>query len=108
MEESKAFRTLKELLISSKVMAHPDTSRPDAYDYPAGVILVQEHDASLEQLVEYISKQLSGSQLNWAIIEEEAFAVMHALMKLSLYLYGATFTIYTDHKSLKGHRYSSR
>ena len=32
--------------------------------------------------MQYISKQLSGSALNWATIEKEAFAVVHALNKM--------------------------
>lgn len=106
LEEKEAFDTLKELLVSSEVMAHPDTSEPyklytDACDYAVGAILVQMDSAGVERPVQYVSKQLSGSQLNWATIEKEAFAVIHALTKLRPYLYGATFTIYTDHKPLK-------
>lgn len=104
--EQEAFDTLKKLLVSSKVMALPDTSKPfklytDACDYAIGAILVQDDDVGMERPIQYISKQLSGSQLNWATIEKEAYAVIHALTKLRPYLYGAAFTVYTDHKPLK-------
>ena len=105
-EQQKSFETLKELLVSSRVMAHPDTSKPyklytDACDYAIGAILVQEDEHGMERPIQYVSKQLAGAQLNWATIEKEAYAVVHALTKLRPYLYGAEFVIYTDHKPLK-------
>ena len=59
VEESKAFDTLKGLLVSSKVMAHPDTSQhfkpyTDACDYAVGAILVQMDDNGVERPVQYI------------------------------------------------------
>ena len=105
-EQQKSFETLKELLVSSRVMAHPDTSKPyklytDACDCAIGAILVQEDEHGMERPIQYVSKQLAGAQLNWATIEKEAYAVVHALTKLRPYLYGAEFVIYTDHKPLK-------
>ena len=105
-EQQEAFDALKSLLVSSKVMAHPDTHKPyklytDACDYAVGAILVQVDDQGIERPIQYVSKQLSGAQLNWATIEKEAYAVVHALTKLRPYLYGSQFTIYTDHKPLK-------
>ena len=39
-------------------------------------------------------------QRKWATIEKEAYAVVYAITKLRPYLYGAHFTVYTDHKPL--------
>ena len=105
-EQQEAFDTLKKLLISSRVMAHPNTQKPyklytDACEYAVGAILVQEDDEGIECPIQYLSKQLAGAQLRWATIEKEAYAVVYALTKLRPYLYGAEFTIYTDHKPLK-------
>ena len=52
-EQQGAFEVLKELLVSSRVMAHPDTSKPcklytDACDYAIGAILVQEDGQGVE------------------------------------------------------------
>ena len=105
-ERQRAFDTLKELLTSSHVMTAPDTTKPyklytDACDYAVGGILVQKAEDGTEKVVQYISHALSGTQRRWAVIEKEAYAVVYAIKKLRPYLYGARFTVYTDHKPLK-------
>ena len=101
-----AFQALKDLLVSPAVMAHPDVRRPyklytDACNYAVGGILVQVDDQGVERVVQYVSRQLSETQRRWATIEQEAYAVVHCLVKLRPYLYGADFTVYTDHKPLR-------
>ena len=104
--QQEAFDTLKQLLMSSHVMTAPDTSRPyklytDACDYAVGGILVQEDSEGIEKVIQYISHVLSPTQRKWAVIEREAYAVVYAITKLRPYLFGAQFTVYTDHKPLK-------
>ncbi len=103
--EQEAFDTLKQLLVSSHVMAHPQQGKPyklytDACDYAVGAILVQSDENGIERVIQYVSHQLSGPQLRWATIEKEAYAVVYSIHKLRPYLYGAQFTVYTDHKPL--------
>ena len=103
-EQNVAFYMFKQLLTSSHVMAYPKINEPyklytDACNYAVGAILVQEHDG-VEKVVQYVSHQLSGSQLRWATIEKEAYAVVYAIQKLRPYLYGADVTVYTDHRPL--------
>ena len=105
-EEHGSWETLRDLLISDQVMAHPNPDKKyklytDACDYAVGAILCQEDESGVERPIQYVSKQLSGASLNWATIEKEAWAVIYALTKLRPYLYSADFTIYTDHKPLK-------
>ena len=105
-DQQKAFETLKELLISSEVMAYPRTDRPyklytDASDTCVGGILVQDDKAGVEKVVQYISHQLSNTQRKWSTIEKEAYAVVYCIDKLRAYLYGAEFTVFTDHKPLR-------
>ena len=105
-EQQDAFDTLKAMLVSSHVMAYPQLNKPyklytDACDHAVGAILCQDDENGVEKVIQYISHQLSGPQLRWATIEKEAYAVVYAIGKLRPYLYGAQFTIYTDHKPLK-------
>ena len=47
------------------------------------------------------SKNLIFCQWNYSAYEREVFPIMRALKKWRQYLYGDTFTIATDHESLK-------
>lgn len=103
--QQRAFDTLKDILVSNEVMAHPQVNKPyklytDACDYAIGAILVQADNDGVERVVQYVSHQLAGPQLRWATIEKEAYAVVYAIGKLRAYLYGAKFTVFTDHKPL--------
>ena len=105
-QHDAAFQSLKGLLVSSHVMAHPDVHKPyklytDACDYAIGGILCQVDDQGVERVIQYISHQLNPVQRRWATIEKEAYAVVYALQKLRPYLLGADFVVYTDHKPLK-------
>ena len=60
-----------------------------------------QHFPEGERVIQYLSKQLSGAQLNWSVIEKEAYAIIFAVSKLRCFLYGSKFTVFTDHKPLK-------
>jgi transposase InsO family protein len=100
-----AFNKLKDLLVSSHVMAAPRVGQEyflhtDASDHTIGGILCQTDDNGVERVIQYISHQLSGSQLNWPTIEKECYAIVYCIEKLRPYLYGAEFTVFTDHRPL--------
>ena len=104
-ECQKAFQALKLALVSDTIVRHPRVDLPyklytDASNFCVGAILCQTHEDGTEYVVQYLSHQLSGVQCRWATIEKEAYAVVYALQKLRAYLYGAEFTVYTDHKPL--------
>ena len=104
--QDEAWVRLRDELVSDRIMAYPQPDKPyklftDACDYAVGAILVQEDENGVDRTITYVSKQLNGNQLSWPVIEKEGFGVMHAIKKLHPYLYGAEFTIYTDHKPLK-------
>ena len=86
-QHDAAFQSLKGLLVSPHVMAHPDVHKPyklytDACDYAIGGILCQVDDQGVERVIQYISHQLNPVQRRWATIEMEAYAVVYALQKL--------------------------
>ena len=100
-----AFDSLKKALVSNPIVRYPRIALPyklytDASDSCVGAILCQTHEDGVEYVVQYVSHQLSTTQKRWATIEKEAYAVVYALQKLRPYLYGAEFTVYTDHKPL--------
>ena len=104
-KQEQAFQHLKIELQSNNVMQSPDINKPyilytDACDYSIGGILTQVNDAGVEKIIQYVSKALGSTQLRWPVIEKEAFALIYCLRKLTTYLYGARFIVYTDHKPI--------
>lgn len=118
-EEQTAFDKIKELLCSAPVLAYPDFAQPfiihtDACGYGVGGILSQmptpssepasEEESvmdSKEHPIAYTSKHLNDLQIKWCTTEKEAFAIYHTVKAFFPYLFGTTFTIVTDHASLK-------
>ena len=76
----------------------------DACDTDIGAYLFQQvqqqSNTTLEQPIAFISKSLSGAQLNWSTIEKEQYTIVYALNKLDYLLRDIPFTLRTDHKNL--------
>ena len=49
----------------------------------------------------YVSGLFRGSQLNWAALTKEAYAIYMSVKKLSFYLDSARITVRSDHLPLK-------
>jgi hypothetical protein len=56
---------------------------------------------SRENPIAYTSKHLTETQVKWCTTEKEAYAIIHTVKAFFPYLYGALFTIVTDHAALK-------
>jgi transposase InsO family protein len=71
----------------------------DASDYGIGAYIYQVIDGK-EQPIAFMSKSLHGAQLNWSVIEKEAYAIFVTLTKFSHLLRDNHFLLRTDHKNL--------
>ena len=71
---------------------------PNLYAY-AGV-LTQTVDGT-DHPIAYVSGLFRGSQLNWAALTKEAYAIYMSVKKLSFYLDSARITVRSDHLPLK-------
>jgi hypothetical protein len=71
----------------------------DACDLGIGGYLFQVKDAK-EYPISFLSKALSGAQLNWSTYDKEAYAIYYAILKLQYLLRDIKFTVRTDHKNL--------
>ena len=104
-EECKtAFRQAKEKLISSSVLVHYDPSLPirvgaDASAYGVGAVLSHQVEGG-ERPIAVASRTLTATERNYAQVEKEALALIFAVKKFHLYLYGREFTLVTDHQPL--------
>ena len=109
----EAFQYLKEALTSSPILVYPDPCKPyvmftDASKYAWASVLTQEYEEEIEgdrikilKPIQYLSGLFHGSQVNWATLTKEAFAIYRSVTKNAYYLDGAFCTIMTDHKPIK-------
>ena len=96
-----AFCTLRKLLTTAPILAHPNIEKPfdvfcDASKSGLGCVLMQEG-----RVIPYASRQLRKHEVNYPTHDLELAAVVHALKICRHYLLGNKCHIYTDHKSLK-------
>ena len=109
----KSFELLKEALCGEPVLKYADTSKPytlytDASRYGWAGILTQPHEmtangksTTTDHPVAFVSGLFRGSQLNWAALTKEAFAIYISVKKLSFYLTNAQILLRSDHKALE-------
>ncbi|KAK7264749.1 hypothetical protein RJT34_32359 [Clitoria ternatea] len=96
-----SFQELKDRLTSAPVLVLPDPHRSfevycDASKQGLGSVLMQD-----KKVVAYASRQLRQHEINYPTHDLELAAVVFALKIWRHYLYGATFDVFSDHKSLK-------
>lgn len=100
-----AFVTLKKSLTSEPILCTPDFSAPfilqtDASDFGLGAILSQIDTLGNERPIVYLSRKMLDRERKYTVSEKECLAIVWAIGKLQYYLYGHTFTVYSDHQSL--------
>ena len=74
----------------------------DASPYGVGTVLSQIDEQGVERPVAYASCTLSQAERNYSQLEKEALALIFGTKRFLNYLYGCSFTLYTDHKPLQG------
>ena len=104
-ECENCFQILKEFLQQAPILRYPDpqasyTLYTDASKYAYAGILTQ-HDNGTDHPVTYVSRLFRGSQLNWATLTKEAYAIYMSVKKLSFYIHTAKITVRSDHLPLK-------
>ena len=94
-------------------MTYPDPNLSyvlftDASKYAWACVLTQEKTHMVEgkeiktlHPITYMSGLFRGSQMNWACLTKEAYAVYMSIKKLAFYLEDADITLRSDHLSLK-------
>ena len=109
----KSFELLKEALCGEPVLKYADTSKPytlytDASKFGWAGVLTQPHTTTIDgkstttdHPVAFVSGLFRGSQLNWAALTKEAFAIYMSVKKLSFYLIDAQILLRSDHKPLE-------
>ena len=109
----EAFEFLKEMLLKEPVLKYPDPSKPytlftDASKFAWACVLTQEYEHEFDgkkrkilHPITYMSGLFKGSQVNWATLTKEAYAIYVSVKKLDHYLQDAEVTLRSDHLPLK-------
>ena len=90
----KSFELLKEALCGEPVLKYADTSKPYT-------LYTDAKSTTTDHPVAFVSGFFRGSQLNWAALMKEAFAIYMSIKKLSFYLTDAQILLRSDHKPLE-------
>ncbi len=99
-----AFERLKEALENAPVLPYPYPAcayivNCDASAEGMGAVLSQLKGR--EHVVVYYSNKFSPAEKNYCVTRKELLAVMKSLENFHPYLYGAKFTVRTDHAALR-------
>ncbi|CAC5392821.1 Retrovirus-related Pol polyprotein from transposon 297,Retrovirus-related Pol polyprotein from transposon 17.6,Transposon Ty3-I Gag-Pol polyprotein,Transposon Ty3-G Gag-Pol polyprotein,Retrovirus-related Pol polyprotein from transposon 412 [Mytilus coruscus] len=100
-----SFEHLKKLLISAPILGYPINDggfilETDASNVGMGAVLSQIQDGE-ERVIGYFSKTFSKSERNYCVNRKELLAIVSAVKNFHHYLYGRSFTVRTDHGSLR-------
>ena len=100
-ECENCFQILKEFLQQAPIHKYPDlqanyTLYTDASKYAYAGVLTQ-HSNHIDHPITYVSGLFCGSQLNWATLTKEAYAIYMSVKKLSFYIDTAKITVRNEH-----------
>ena len=101
-EHTQAVRALNNAIVHPQCLALFDSARDtflttDASQHAMGAVLAQMYEHG-ERPVAFLSKALSGAQLQYSMWEKELFAVVWAVKELRPYLRTHHFTLRCDNK----------
>lgn len=101
-----AMNELKQAIINPPILSYPDFEKPfilttDASNGALGAILSQGKEGE-DLPIYFASRALSDTEKRYSTTEKECLAVVWAVQSFRAYLMGRHFTIFTDHKPLRG------
>lgn len=105
-ECEEAFCWVKNEMISPRVLAHYDPDEQlvlavDASQYGLSAILSHRYKNGTERPIAFASKRIPEKELNRAINDKEASAIVFGFLKFYDYVYGRKIILRTDHKPLE-------
>ncbi|XP_057310511.1 uncharacterized protein K02A2.6-like [Hydractinia symbiolongicarpus] len=103
--QRQAFNDLKIMLLSSATLAY---YQPDAYTeiftdaspVGLGAVIMQRQPDGILKPIGYASRSLLNAETRYSQIEKECLAILFAIERFRIYLYGIEFVVKTDHKPL--------
>ena len=104
-KEQKAFDTLKQALVSPKLLLFPDYNKKfiltcDGCKTGMGYVLQQEDDKGVVRPIAYAGRATSDSEIFFSISELELAALISGLRYFQSYLTHSHTVIETDHAAI--------
>jgi hypothetical protein len=104
-EMQSAFETLRERFAHSIHLVHPDDNLPyimntDASGKAVAAVLMQAQENGVTRIVATASRVLTLAERRYSTCEQELLAIVYALKKFRIYVFGHKIMLYTDNKSL--------
>ncbi|KAE8965393.1 hypothetical protein PR001_g28749 [Phytophthora rubi] len=105
LRAKEAFAILKQKIVSTPMLRHPDRSKPfiiipHANQWAACAVLGQEHDGVI-QPVRFTGRVLHDAELRYHIAEKEVLAVIRVLQTFKTLVEGCPLIVYTRYSVLK-------
>lgn len=102
IDQQEAFDKLKNSLCNAPILQFPDFTKPFiictvASNWAIAAILSQGKVPDYEP-ISYAGRVSKGAELKLHTHEKEALAIFMGITIFKNYVYGNTFTVYTDHK----------
>jgi hypothetical protein len=73
----------------------------DASSIALGVVLAQLGEGEINHPLDFSSRKLSTTEINYTTTMREGLAMVYVLQKFCHYLLGGHFKMFTDHSALK-------
>ena len=104
--QKEAFLEIKKAMSDIKSLGYYDPEHKteviaDANPIALGAVLVQLDGKNQPRIIYYASRSLSKTEQRYCQTEKEALALVWAVEKFQIYLYGKEFDLVTDHKPLE-------
>ena len=104
-DKQTAFETLREMFAHSIHLVHPDHQLPyiinsDASSRAIGAILMQHSKDGNINIVSTASRVLTPAEQRYTTCELELLAIVYALSKFRIYIYGSKVILNTDNRAL--------
>ena len=97
-----AFDSLKQALVSDKVLSHYDPTKrlgvaADVSAYGVGAVLFNMESNGIEKPIYYANCVLSDAEKNYSQIDKLGLAIVFAMRRFQRYLEVRQFILFTDH-----------
>ena len=104
LEQRNSFNDLRKALSKEPILQYPDINKQfvlttDASDIALGSILSQDHDGH-DLLIAYHSRVLTKAERSYSATDKECLAIIDSIEHFSIYSYGKTFKLVSDHEPL--------